>query len=151
MHIHRFRFHCRRAAVSLAIAASLALLPLPGGDHPALTALTTTPALAQGGMDIGIVSPAFSDLPESVQPGQEFIITAVTAPGARCGGWLMFRNHPLITLDAQLAPARTCSWTVTVPLTTRPGSATIGIDVSRNGQQWALYGVTYVTAVGESR
>jgi hypothetical protein len=108
-------------------------------------------ASAQGGMDLGILSPSFSELPSSLSPGQEFTITAETAAGARCGGWIIFRNQPPIELENQPAPAATCSWTVTVPTTARAGTANIGIEITRNGQSWALYGITYVSPIGEQR
>jgi len=106
---------------------------------------------AQGGMDLGILSPSFTELPSSLKPGQQFTITAATAPGARCGGWIVFRNLPPIELENQPAPSGACSWTVTVPPTARAGTANIGIEITRSGQSWALYGVTYVGWIGENR
>jgi hypothetical protein len=108
-------------------------------------------ASAQGGMDLDILSPSFSELPSSLSPGQEFTITAETAAGARCAGWIVFRNQPPIALENQPAPTGSCSWTVTVPPTARAGTANIGIEITRNGQSWALYGITYVGWVGENR
>jgi hypothetical protein len=102
-------------------------------------------------MDSGILLPSFSDLPLSVQPGQSFPLVASTAPGAQCVGRVTFRNLPPIDLDAQTADGGTCTWTIDVPPTARPGDAIIGIDISRSGQGWALAGVVYVNAVGEFR
>ena len=69
----------------------------------------------QGGMDIGILTPSFSELPRSAWPGETFVIGVSTAPGARCSGQVSFRDHPPIDLDEQPAPGGACSWTVTVP------------------------------------
>ena len=131
------------------LAAVLALLPAPTPDSTAW--LGATPALAQGPVDIGILLPSFSDLPFSVQPGQSFPLIANTAPGASCVGQVTFRDHPPIDLEAQTAPGGICTWTVTVPPTTRPGTATVGIGISRSGQDWSLAGVFYVNAYGENR
>ena len=102
-------------------------------------------------MDIGILSPSFAELPQSVQPGQIFTLVASTAPNARCVGQVMFRNVPPVALDEQTATGGTCAWTVEVPPTLRNGSGSVAIDVSRNGQGWSLAGVFYVNAPGESR
>ncbi len=133
-------------------AGIVAVLPVPTPGASAYTAaLGAATASAQGPMDVGILLPSFSDLPLSVQPGQSFPLTANTAPGAQCVGQVMFRGQPTIELEAQPAPGGTCTWTVDVPPMTRPGTATIGIDVSRSGQGWSLAGVFYVNPVGESR
>jgi hypothetical protein len=120
---------------------------------PVAAVTSGRPAVAQtqSGMDLGILSPSFRDLPYSVQPGQELTITAQTANGARCAGWIVFRNQPPMALESQPAPAAVCSWTVTVPPTARAGTANIGIEITRSGQSWALYGITYVSPVGEQR
>lgn len=106
---------------------------------------------AQGGMDIGILTPAFSELPRSVLPGETFAVGVSTAPGARCSGQVTFRDHPPVALDEVPAPGGTCSWTVTVPATVRPSTATLEIPITRSGQWWTLYGIVYVPPVGETR
>jgi hypothetical protein len=117
----------------------------------ALLAVSVTTANAQGGMDVGILTPSFSELPLSVQPGETFVIGVSTAPGARCSGQVTFRDHPPIDLEEIPAPSGTCSWSVTVPPTVRPSTGTIVIPITRSGQWWTLYGVAYVRPVGESR
>ena len=131
------------------LAAVLSLLPMSTSDATAW--LGAVPARAQGPVDIGILLPSFTDLPLSVQPGQSFPLIANTAPGASCVGQVTFRDLPPIALDAQTASNGTCTWTVAVPPVTRPGTATIGIGISRSGQDWSLAGVFYVNAYGESR
>src|SRR4051812_377640 len=112
-------------------------------------------AQAQGPMDIGIVSPSFSELPISVQPGQTFTIGVSTAPDATCAGSVTFRTppttEPTIELPAMTAAGGICSWTVEVPPTTNPGVGTIGVDIARSGQGWAFSGVVYVSPPGENR
>lgn len=130
----------------LLVAPATSLVPQPIAD-----VIGAADVSAQGGMDLGILSPSFTALPTMLKPGQEFTITAATATGARCGGWIVFRNLPPIELENQPAPAATCSWTVTVPPTARAGTANIGIEITRNGQSWALYGITYVSPIGENR
>jgi hypothetical protein len=141
-----------RTALAGLLAGLVALLPTPS---PALQSsapwLGAAPALAQGGMDYGILLPSFSDLPLSVQPGQSFPLIVNTAPGTQCVGRVDFRGEPTIELDAQPAPSGTCAWTIDVPQTARPGTAIIGIDFNRGGQDWSLAGVTFVNAIGESR
>jgi len=141
----------RRVLAVFALAGVLAFAPGPGVTQTGPLSAGALAANAQGRMDIDLVSPTFSELPSSVQPGQQFTVTAATATGARCVGELTFRNQPPIALDDQPAPAGACSWAVTVPLTARPGSGTVAVQVSRNGQTWGLYGITYVSPVGESR
>jgi hypothetical protein len=141
-----------RLALGGMLALLLVLAPTPALDppdrYPAIGAML---AHAQGGMDIGIVSPSFIDLPMSVEPGQQFILTVSTAPGAGCAGRIDFRNQPQIDLDGQPARAGTCSWPVDVPPTVRPSTAIIEIDLSRSGQSWTLNGIVYVRAPGEPR
>ncbi len=108
-------------------------------------------AQAQGGMDVAILTPGFTELPLSVQPGEQFVVTASTASGARCAGTLQFRDHTAIELEALAAPNGTCSWTVTAPPTVRPSTGIVRIDISRNGQAWALVGTLWVSVVGERR
>jgi hypothetical protein len=142
----------RQLLLAPALAGLLASVPAASVLPPALTGVVGAgQAYAQGGMDLGILSPSFRDLPASLKPGQEFTITAATAPGARCAGWIIFRNQPPIALDSQPAPSGACSWSVTVPPTARAGTANIGIEITRSGQNWALYGITYVGWVGEQR
>ena len=102
-------------------------------------------------MDVGLVTPSFTELPLAVQPGDTFVVGVSTAPGARCSARWTFRNLPPIDLEEISAPAATCSWSVTVPPTVRPSTATIVVPLTRSGQWWTLYGVVYVRPVGESR
>jgi hypothetical protein len=143
----------RRLIGSAVLATLLAVLPGPALDGPRVKRLplAATTANAQGRMDIGILSPTFSQLPSSVLPGETFEIGVSTAPGARCTGQVTFRDQPPIDLDEAPAPSGTCSWSVTVPTTTRPGTATIVIPITRSGQWWTLHGIVYVRPVGESR
>lgn len=142
----------RQLLLAPALAGLLAFAPAASVAPPGLTGVVgASDASAQGGMDLGILSPSFTELPSSLKPGQEFTVTAATAAGARCGGWIIFRNLPPIELANQPAPAGACSWTVTVPPTARAGTANIGIEITRSGQSWALYGITYVSWVGENR
>jgi hypothetical protein len=147
--------HGRRGRLlgSALLAGLLAVAPAPAADRTDPTPLLVgaQAVRAQGGMDVGILLPSFYELPMAVNPGETFTIGASTAPGARCAGQLSFRNLPPIDLEAVAAPGGACAWTVTVPPTTRNGNGTIAIDISRNGQRWALYGVVYVRPVGESR
>jgi hypothetical protein len=140
-----------RLAASAALSGLLALAPLP--TLPARNAESDTGvAYAQGGMDIGILTPAFSELPRSsLLPGETFTIGVSTAPGARCSGSVAFRDHPRIDLEEVVAPAGTCRWEVTIPTTVRPSTGTIVIPITRSGQWWTLYGIVYVRPVGESR
>ncbi|MCC7371245.1 MAG: hypothetical protein IT306_22705 [Chloroflexi bacterium] len=141
----------RRRLVAPALAALLVTATAQFTDAPLPLAPGSSVAHAQGGMDLGILSPSFRDLPSSVAPGQEFTINAVTVNGASCTGSIAFRGEPVIELAGQAASGDVCSWTVTAPTTARPGTANIGIGLTRNGQQWALYGITYVAPIGESR
>lgn len=142
----------RHLLLASALAGLLAVAPEAGATPATLGGVIGASSVsAQGGMDLGILSPSFTELPASLKPGQEFTITAATAAGARCGGWIVFRNLPPIELANQPAPAGACSWTVTVPPTARAGTANIGIEITRSGQSWALYGITYVGWVGENR
>ena len=125
---------------SVLLALLLTLLP-PG-------AATSS---AQGRMDIGILSPSFSELPRSALPGETFAVGVSTAPGARCSGQVTFRDHPPIDLEEVPAPGGACAWTVTVPPTVRPSTATLVIPITRSGQWWTLHGIVYVPPVGESR
>jgi hypothetical protein len=143
----------RRLVGSAILAGLLALLPvLPSdGTHARLSAGAGA-AHAQGGMDVGILTPSFSELPtDSLLPGQSFTVGVATAPGARCHGQVTFRDHPPIDLDEVPAPAGTCTWSVTVPPTVRPSTGTIVVPITRSGQWWTLYGIVYVRPVGESR
>jgi hypothetical protein len=140
-----------RLAASAALAGLLVITPFP-----ATAALTTHPdapvAHAQGDMDIGILTPSFSDLPRSsLLPGETFTIGVSTAPGARCSGTVSFNDHPPIDLGEVTAPDGACGWDVTIPPTVRPSTATIVIPITRSGQWWTLYGIVYVRPVGESR
>jgi hypothetical protein len=141
------------AALAGVLACLLALLPGPelGELGTSVGWISHPMAQAQGGMDVDIVSPAFADLPLSVGPGEQLVVDMTTAPGARCSGHVAFRDQPPIDLGELPATGGTCSWPVEVPPTARPGTATITIDITRNGQGWTLYGVVYVRAVGESR
>ena len=118
-----------------------------------LTLLPTGAATssAQGRMDIGILAPSFSELPRSALPGETFAVGVSTAPGARCSGQVTFRDHPPIDLEEVPAPGGSCSWSVTVPPTVRPSTATLVIPITRSGQWWTLHGIVYVPPVGESR
>ena len=108
-------------------------------------------ARAQGGMDVSILTPSFSQLPRTVQPGEQFTIGALTAAGAQCEGTLVFRDHPVIELSAMRAPGGECTWTVDVPPTVRPSTGIITIDLSKGGQSWKLFGTLWVSVVGENR
>ena len=138
----------RRALASTLLAALLAVLPVPAADVPPFGAATS---YAQGGMDIGILTPSFSDLPRSVLPGDTFTVGVSTAPGARCSGQVTFRDHPPIDLDEVAATGGACAWSVTAPPTVRSSTATIVVPITRSGQWWTLYGIVYVRPVGESR
>jgi hypothetical protein len=137
---------------SALLAGLLALLPVPAwdGPHPMLP-VGAIRSSAQGGMDVGILTPSFSNLPLSVQPGETFVVGVSTAPGARCSGQVTFRDHPPIDLEQVAAPGAACTWSVTVPPTVRPSTATIVVPITRSGQWWTLHGVVYVRPVGESR
>jgi hypothetical protein len=132
------------------VAARVALPGLLAGALLLLPAAPPAAVYAQGPMDIGIVLPSFSDLPLSVQPGQSFPLVASTAPGAQCVGHVTFRGFPTADLDPQTASDGTCAWTVAVPQNAMPGTATLGVDISRSGQGWSLAGVVYVAPVGGS-
>ena len=143
---------------SALLAVVLAILPVPAADFPWRNVLrAVSPPLgavtsrAQGGMDVGILTPSFSELPRSAWPGETFVVGVSTAPGARCSGQVAFRDHPPIDLEEVAAPGSTCSWTVTVPPTVRPSTGTIVIPITRSGQWWTLHGIVYVRPVGESR
>lgn len=140
-----------RLAASAALAGLLVVTPFPA--PAALTTHAGTPvAHAQGDMDIGILTPSFSDLPRSsLLPGETFTIGVSTAPGARCSGTVTFRDHPPLDLEEVAAPGGACGWDVTIPPTVRPSTATIVIPITRSGQWWTLYGIVYVRPVGESR
>ena len=139
-----------RLAPSAALAVLLVVTPLPA--PAALTMRAGTPvAHAQGDMDIGILTPSFSDLPRSsLLPGETFTIGVSTAPGARCSGTVTFRDHPPIDLEEVAAPGGACGWDVTIPPTVRPSTGIV-IPITRSGQWWTLYGIVYVRPVGESR
>src|SRR5262245_15619679 len=112
------------------LAVLLAVLPVPAADAPGGRSLPpgAVTASAQGGMDIGILSPSFIELPRSVLPGDTFVVGVSTAPGARCSGQVAFRDHPPIDLEEVPAPGGSCSWTVTVPPTVRPSTGTIVVS-----------------------
>ena len=138
---------------SAMLAALCVVLPVPATDGPRARWLLPGAAAssAQGGMDIGILTPSFSELPRSVWPGETFAVGVSTAPGARCSGQVAFRDHPPIDLEEVRAPGGTCAWTVAVPPTVRPSTGTIVIPITRSGQWWTLHGIVYVRPVGESR
>src|SRR5688500_861212 len=96
---------------SAVLALMLALLPFGAA-----------PARAQGGMDVGILTPSFSELPRAVSPGDTFAIGVSTAPGARCSGQVTFQRYPPIDLEEVPAPGGTCAWTVMVPPDVRPST-----------------------------
>ena len=140
------------------LAIILAVLPVPASDlsqapvlHATIWSLGAARASAQGGMDVGILTPAFSELPRSVLPGDTFTVGVATAPGARCSGQVAFRDHPPIDLEEIAAPGGACAWTVTAPPTVRPSTATLVVPITRSGQWWTLYGIVYVRPVGEAR
>ena len=137
------------------LAVLLAFLPVPATETPrspdVRLPIGAARSSAQGGMDVGILTPSFSELPSSVLPGDTFTIGVSTAPGARCTGQITFRDHPPIDLEDVPAPGGTCAWSVTVPPTVRSSTATIVVPITRSGQWWTLYGVVYVRPVGESR
>jgi hypothetical protein len=138
--------------LAASVAGLLSLLPgSAAADLRALSWVGGGPAYAQGDMDIGILSPSWTSLPLSVQPGQTFDLQAATAPGAHCSGQLYFRAQPPIDLDEQVAPGGTCTWTIETPSTAAPGTGTIHLDIDRSGQSWFLAGVLYVDPHGESR
>lgn len=144
----------RRLIGPAVLAGLLASAPFPaaGGLDRAALPLGAATSHAQGDMDIGILTPSFSQLPRSsLLPGQTFTIGVATVPGARCAGQVSFRDVPPIDLDEVAAPAGACSWDVTVPPTVRPSTGTIVVPISRSGQSWTLYGIVYVRPVGESR
>jgi hypothetical protein len=134
-----------------ALFALLASTTAPGFGTNLIGDGTVPVARAQGDMDVGILTPGFTELPLSVQPGQQFVVTVATAAGARCVGTLEFRDHPIIELEAQAAPTGACSWTVTAPPTVRASTGIVRIDISRSGQAWGLVGTLWVSVVGESR
>lgn len=138
---------------SALLALALAILPVAavGGPRASIPSPGATTAHAQGGMDVGIVTPSFSELPRAVSPGDTFAIGVATAPGARCSGQVSFQGHEPIDLEEMPAPGGSCSWTVTVPTNVRPSTATIVVPLTRSGQWWTLYGIVYVRPVGESR
>ena len=133
-----------RVLASALLAALLAILPVS-------LPLGAATSHAQGGMDVGILTPAFSELPRSVLPGDTFTVGVATAPGARCSGQVAFRDHPPIDLEEIAAPGGACAWTVTAPPTVRPSTATLVVPITRSGQWWTLYGIVYVRPVGEAR
>lgn len=141
-----------RALGSVLLAGVLALLPVPTSDNSVLRSVVGAPSVsAQGPVDVGILGPSFAELPRAVDPGQTFTIVAATAPGARCSGQVTFRDHPPIDLEDVAAPGGTCSWNVTVPATVRSSTGIIVIPITRSGQWWTLYGITFVRTVGEAR
>ena len=155
---HTIHGPCRRPIGSALLATLLAILPVSEAGvsgsilpHAVVSRLGAGPASAQGRMDVGILTPSFSELPGSVLPGDTFTIGVSTAPGARCTGQVTFRDHPPIDLEEAAAPGGTCSWTIMVPPTVRSSTATIVIPITRSGQWWTLYGIVYVRPVGESR
>ena len=144
----------RRLVRALLLAGPLALAPVSAPTDPPIAALPlgASTASAQGNMDIGILTPSFSDLPHSsLLPGETFNVGVSTAPGARCTGQVSFRDQPPIDLEEVAAPDGACSWSVTVPPTVRPSTGVIVIPITRSGQWWTLYGIVYVRPVGESR
>jgi hypothetical protein len=152
MHLASLLYGFRaRLAATVTLAGLLVVTPFP--VPAALTMHAVTPvAHAQGGMDIGILTPSFSDLPRSsLLPGETFSVGVSTAPGARCSGTVTFRDHPQIDLGEAAAPGGACGWDVTIPPTVRPSTGTLVIPIARNGQSWTLYGIVYVRPVGESR
>ncbi len=142
-----------RAISSALLAALFAILPIPAADVPRATVLPLGAASssAQGRMDVGILTPSFGELPGSVLPGDTFVVGVSTAPGARCSGQVSFRDHPPVDLEEVAAPGGACAWSVTVPPTVRPSTATIVVPITRSGQWWTLYGIVYVHPVGEAR
>ena len=110
---------CRRLVGSALLATLLAILPVPAAGlsgsslpHAVMLRPGAGSASAQGGMDVGILTPSFSELPGSVLPGDTFTIGVSTAPGARCTGQVTFRDHPPIDLEEAAAPGGTCAWTI---------------------------------------
>ncbi|MFN8635894.1 MAG: hypothetical protein U0893_18750 [Chloroflexota bacterium] len=140
-----------RVVGAMALASALAFAPSPADRTSGVPQLGTTAAFAQGGMDVGIMLPSFSELPYSVLPGQSFTIGVTTAPGARCAGTMTFRGQQPIELADSPAPGGSCAWTVEVPPDARPGTGVVAVDLSRSGQHWGLSGVVYVSPVGEYR
>jgi hypothetical protein len=137
------------AATMLAVLLTGLPLPLPSTGLTERVGISV--AQAQGGMDVSILTPSFSQLPRTVHPGEQFTIGALTAAGAQCVGTLEFRDHPVIELSAMPAPGGECAWTVDVPPTVRPSTGIIMIDLSKGGQSWQLAGTLWVSVVGENR
>jgi hypothetical protein len=102
-------------------------------------------------IDPDITTPGFSELPISVQPGETFTIGVDAAPGAHCAGSITFRALMPAELPDVAAEGEICSWSVTAPATTSPGTAVIAVQVARSGQSWPLAGVVYVAPIGEAR
>ncbi len=140
-----------RLLASATLAALFAVVPASAVQVRTIFAPGVQTAAAQGGMDIGILTPSFSALPQTVPSGQPFDIGVATAPGARCSGVATFRHHPPIELAEVMAPGGACAWTVDVPSTVRSGTGTIVVTITRSGQSWGLTGIVYVSAIGEPR
>jgi hypothetical protein len=134
-----------------ALGLLLASTGVPTPTSPLMALPGVGVAWAQGGMDVDILTPGFTELPLSVQPGEPFTVSAATAAGAQCVGTVAFRDHPSIELAAMAAPDGICSWDVTTPPTVRPSTGIVHIDIDRGGQTWALTGTLWVSVVGERR
>jgi hypothetical protein len=144
------------------VASVLAALPAAASASAMREPVQQTPTYPPGSPGSGtspvparldplLTTPGFSELPRSVEPGQEFTIGVETAPGAHCAGSIAFRAMDPVDLPDVPTNGQICSWRVTAPVTTSPGTAVVTVEVSKSGQSWRLAGVVYVNPVGEAR
>lgn len=98
-----------------------------------------------GPVDIGLAEVGFGDLPVAVEAGQSFTVQVQAPGGAACSGRIAYPNGQWQSLDEAGARVGGCTWEVTVPVGTRPGSLVLAADIGRSGQGRTVFGVVYVS------
>lgn len=98
-----------------------------------------------GPADIGLAEVGFGELPIAVEAGQSFTVQVRAPGGAACSGWIAYPNGQWQSLDEAGTRVGGCTWEVTVPVGTRPGSLVLAADIGRSGQGRTVFGVVYVS------
>ena len=164
------KLHGRGRATPAELAATAALIwALAAGEASAAGAPSHSLAMAgvrqgaasgtpggayqpSGPMDVELANVGFRDLPAWVEAGQAFEVRIQAPGGATCSGQIAYLGGQWQSLDEAGARVGPCAWDVTVPVGTRPGSASLAADIARGGQGRRILGVVYVSTatVGEA-
>jgi len=100
---------------------------------------------SSGPMDIGLAEVGFVDLPVSAEAGEAFQVRVQAPGGAACSAQITYPGGRWQALDEVGTRVDPCTWDVTVPFGTRPGSLVLAADIGRGGQGRNVLGVVYVS------